>query len=226
MARPLDHPAAALLAGVVLAAALLAATAMSERTAVSQPTASHAASNSGTRTIYPRDRLPALQLADGTREPIRSILNPTGALRYGSFVWNEQGVPGGRVWVYVDLTRQLVSVFRGGHEIGSAVILYGAPEKPSPIGSFAVIQKAADYHSRTYDAPMPYMLRLTSDGVAIHASSVRSGAATHGCIGVPIDFARKLFDTMKVGDRVTIVQSPPAKAASSPSRLPSGSTTS
>ena len=93
----------------------------------------------------------------------------------------------------IDLTRQLMSVFRGGHEIGSAVILYGTDGKPTPTGSFSILEKDADHYSHSYDAPMPYMLRLTNDGVAIHGSNVREGYATHGCIGVPLDFARLLF---------------------------------
>jgi lipoprotein-anchoring transpeptidase ErfK/SrfK len=52
---------------------------------------------------------------------------------------------------------------------------------------------------------MPYTLRLTGDGVSIHASNVREGHATHGCIGLPEPFARKLFDQAKVGDAVVIV---------------------
>ncbi len=59
--------------------------------------------------------------------------------------------------------------------------------------------------SHTYDAPMPFALMLTNDGVAIHASNVRQGWATHGCIGVPIDFAKRLFDTAKLGDSVLII---------------------
>lgn len=57
---------------------------------------------------------------------------------------------------------------------------------------------------------MPYTLQLTSDGVSIHGSMVRSGAATHGCIGVPLEFARRLFGQARVGDEVVIV-APPAK---------------
>jgi lipoprotein-anchoring transpeptidase ErfK/SrfK len=57
---------------------------------------------------------------------------------------------------------------------------------------------------------MPYTLRLTDDGVSIHASDVRWGAATHGCIGVPIAFAERLFDVTRIGDEVMIVS--PAKA--------------
>ena len=52
---------------------------------------------------------------------------------------------------------------------------------------------------------MPYMLRLTSDGVAIHGSKVRQGWATHGCIGVPLDFARLLFGAASKGDAVVIL---------------------
>jgi lipoprotein-anchoring transpeptidase ErfK/SrfK len=52
---------------------------------------------------------------------------------------------------------------------------------------------------------MPYTLRLRNDGVSIHGSNVRYGLASHGCIGVPKDFAAKLFDAVHVGDEVLIV---------------------
>jgi lipoprotein-anchoring transpeptidase ErfK/SrfK len=117
------------------------------------------------------------------------------------------------VWVRVDLGKQLLSVFRDGHEIGSTVILYGTDGKPTPIGDFTIKAKDADYHSRTYDAPMPFMLLLTSDGVAIHGSEVRNGAATHGCIGVPIEFAKLLFAQAGLGDQVYILPVPKAKPA-------------
>ena len=58
------------------------------------------------------------------------------ACNYGDFVWNDRNVPKGTVWVRVDLKSQIISVFRGGHEIGTAVILYGADEKETPDGVF------------------------------------------------------------------------------------------
>lgn len=140
---------------------------------------------------------------------MRSILNITKPMHFGDFVWNDARIPAGTVWVRVDLTRQLLSVFRGGHEIGSTVILYGADSKSTPSGAFTILEKKPDYYSRTYDAPMPYMLRLTSDGVAIHGSNVREGWATHGCIGVPLDFARLIFGAAKKGDLVVIVPAEP-----------------
>ena len=136
---------------------------------------------------------------------MRSILYITKPMHFGDFAWNEDGIPAGNVWVRIDLTRQLLSVFRGGHEIGSAVILYGTDGKATPVGSFTILEKDSNHYSRSYDAPMPYMLRLTKDGVAIHGSNVREGWATHGCIGVPLDFARLLFDAAKKGDPVIIL---------------------
>ena len=136
---------------------------------------------------------------------VRSILNITKPMHFGDFVWNEDGIPAGNVWVRIDLTKQLLSVFRGGHEIGSAVILYGTDGKATPTGSFTILEKDPNHYSRSYDAPMPYMLRLTTDGVAIHGSNVREGWATHGCIGVPLDFARLLFGAAKKGDPVIIL---------------------
>ena len=159
----------------------------------------------GTRIWYSADSYPQLALPDGRREVVRSILNITKSMQFGDFVWNEDRIPKGPIWVRIDLARQLLSVFRGGHEIGSAVILYGTDGKATPTGSFTILEKDADYHSRTYDAPMPYMLRLTSDGVAIHGSNVRQGWATHGCIGVPLDFARLIFGAAKKGDPVVII---------------------
>jgi hypothetical protein len=157
------------------------------------------------RVRYPEARAPALVASDGSRRSIRSLLNVTRAMHYGDYVWNEDGVGPGTVWVQVDLARQLISVFRDRQEIGSAVILYGTDGKPTPSGVFPVLQKARDHRSSLYDAEMPFMLRLTGDGVAIHASSVRRGAATHGCVGVPPAFAEKLFGAVAIGDEVVIL---------------------
>lgn len=147
-------------------------------------------------------------MSDGTQAPVTTMLAVTGRMQFGDFVWNDHGVPPGKPWVRVDLDRQLVSVFRSGQEIGTAVILYGATNTPTPLGWHKVIAKAKDHYSRTYDAPMPYMLQLTADGVALHASFVREGKATHGCIGLPYLFAAKLFEAMDRGDRVLVVGSP------------------
>ena len=157
------------------------------------------------RIRYPEARAPVLVAPDGSRRTVRSLINVTRPMQYGDYVWDEKGIGPGDVWVQVDLARQLVSVFRDRQEIGAAVILYGTDGKPTPTGVFPVMQKARDHRSSLYDAPMPFMLRLTGDGVAIHASAVRRGAATHGCIGVPPAFAERLFAVVGRGDPVVIL---------------------
>lgn len=158
--------------------------------------------------------LTAAQLHEARRaglidRPIKSLLNVREPMEYGEYRWDDRGVPPGLAWVRIDLSTQLLSVFRSGHEIGTAVILYGADGLPTPTGTFPILSKTRNHRSRTYNnAPMPFSLWLTRDGVAIHGSNVRWGSATHGCVGVPTAFAAKLFASLKVGDDVLII---PAK---------------
>jgi len=161
----------------------------------------------GARIRYPDGQPGALQIAQGQRRAIYSMLNTREKMSFGDSVWNDDGIPPGKAWVRIDLSHQTLSVFRAGHEIGTTVILFGENTKPTPTGIFPVLEKKIDHSSTLYDAEMPYMLRLTGDGVAVHASYVRKGAATHGCIGIPIDFARRLYGQMNVGDEVAIVAS-------------------
>lgn len=157
------------------------------------------------RVRYPVGKQPVLTLPNGERRTVASMLNVRSRMKFGDFVWNDAGIAPGPVWVRIDLMRQTISVFRSNQEIGSAVILYGTDGKPTPTGVFPILAMAVEHSSSLYDAEMPYMLRLTNDGVAIHASNVRYGSATHGCIGVPIEFAKLLYAQVKRGDPVAIV---------------------
>lgn len=126
-------------------------------------------------------------------------------LRPGEYVWDDDGVPAGPLVIVVNIRGRVLSAFRGGIEIGRSSLIYGADEKPTPHGSFPILEKDADHHSSLYDAPMPYMLRLTWDGVAIHGSpELADDLATHGCVGLPDAFAAKLFAAAKVGDQVVV----------------------
>lgn len=136
---------------------------------------------------------------------VKHILPIKGPMRMGDFHWDESAAPkSGRIIITVDLAAQVISIFRDGYEIGTAAVLYGADAKPTPTGVYPITQKDADHVSNIYNAPMPYMLRLTNDGISIHASEVRDGYMTHGCIGVPEPFAKKLFNAVKLGDTVIV----------------------
>ena len=200
-----------LLASAAFAEALFASSRSHAVAGVRPPrrTSAKAAATRATDRIYLTRGLLAAAYASGLIDrPVRSILKVPHPLTYGEFVWDDRGVPSGPVWVRVDLESQLISVFRAGHEIGTAVVLYGAERKQTPRGIFPILAKDRDHRSSTYgNAPMPYALRLTGDGVSIHGSNVRWGYATHGCIGVPLDFARRLFSEVHKGDQVVILSS-------------------
>jgi hypothetical protein len=172
-----------------------------------QPTApvAHAATLPAGRIAVPQASVREALAQGLILRPVSNILAVHGRMQYGDYRWDDKGVPKGPTWVRVDLKTQIISVFRGGQEIGTAVILYGADGLATPAGKFPVLAKLKDHRSQTYDAPMPYTLRLTADGVSIHGSNVRWGYATHGCVGVPTAFAAKLFDAVSVGDDVLIV---------------------
>jgi lipoprotein-anchoring transpeptidase ErfK/SrfK len=148
---------------------------------------------------------PAPKPAD-ERFVIKRILPIEGAIKYGEWHWDDKGVPAGPIVVTVDLDARVISVFKGGYEIGAAAVLLGTEEKPTPTGVFPITQKKRHHVSNLYDAPMPYMQRLTDDGITLHATNVEWGYASHGCIGMPEAFAAKVFENTKIGDRVFITR--------------------
>lgn len=140
---------------------------------------------------------------------IKHILPIEGPIKYGEWHWDESAAPAeGPLVVTVDLEARVMSVFRDGYEIGATAVLLGTDEHPTPLGVFPILSKERHNVSEIYgNAPMPWTLRLTGDGVAIHGgSTVELGWASHGCIGTPDAFVSKLFAIAKVGDRVIITR--------------------
>ena len=138
---------------------------------------------------------------------VKRILPIEGPMKYGEWHWNTEGAPqDGKLVVTVDLEARVISVFRGGYEIGAAVAMLGTDEHPTPVGTFPILTKERHNVSEKYgNAPMPWTLRLTWDGIAIHGGNpVENGYASHGCVAVPDEFADRLFDTAKKGDIVVI----------------------
>jgi lipoprotein-anchoring transpeptidase ErfK/SrfK len=137
---------------------------------------------------------------------IKRILPISGPIKYGEWHWDENNVPTGPIVVTVDLDARVISVFRSGYEIGASAVLLGTQEKPTPTGVFPITAKERHHTSNLYDAPMPYMQRLTNDGITLHATEVAWGYASHGCIGMPEAFAKKVFETTHLGDKVYITR--------------------
>lgn len=137
---------------------------------------------------------------------IKRILPISGPIKYGEWHWDDKDVPEGPIVMTVDLDARVISIFRNGYEIGAAAVLLGTQDKPTPVGIFPITEKRRHHVSNLYDAPMPYMQRLTNDGISLHATTVEWGYASHGCIGMPEPFAAKVFQTTQVGDKVYITR--------------------
>ena len=143
---------------------------------------------------------------------VKRILPIDGPIRYGEWHWDEEGLPAdalaGPLVVTVDLEARTVSVFRDGYEIGATAAMLGTEAHPTPLGTFPILTKERHNVSEKYgNAPMPWTLRLTWSGIAIHGGSeVENGYASHGCIAVPDPFAARLFDAARKGDKVIITR--------------------
>jgi hypothetical protein len=126
-------------------------------------------------------------------------------LKPGEWVWKPEIAPEGPILVYVDLGRQLATVYRNGIRIGVSTISSGRPGYETPTGVFTILEKNKDHISRKFeDAPMPYQERLTWSGVALHAGGLPGYPESHGCVHLPMAFSKLLFDTMPLGGTVVI----------------------
>ncbi|HEX2764422.1 MAG TPA: L,D-transpeptidase family protein, partial [Allosphingosinicella sp.] len=155
--------AARLIWSLVVASALIVAAAVTQ-------VGAEASAPPRTRVAAAPDPMPTPKPAAELAPPrlvVRHILPIAGPMKLGEWHWDEEGAPAeGRIVITADLEAGTLSVFRDGWEIGTAAIIYGRDDKPTPLGAFPIREKDADHASRTYGgAPMPYSLRLTGDGV-------------------------------------------------------------
>jgi lipoprotein-anchoring transpeptidase ErfK/SrfK len=126
-------------------------------------------------------------------------------LKPGQYVWRDVPVDAGSERVVVSLSDQLAYVYRGDTLMAVATISTGRDDKPSPTGIFSVLDKKPFYRSKKYDnAPMPWMQRIDQYGIALHGGFNPGYPASHGCIRLPVGFAKKLYSVTGVGTPVYI----------------------
>jgi hypothetical protein len=128
-----------------------------------------------------------------------------GPLKNGQFVWDPKAQPEGTVDIIINLAGQKLYVYRNGVLIGRSTISSGSKGRETPQGIYMILEKNLTHHSNKYhEASMPFMERLTWGGLAIHAGNLPGHPESHGCVHVPMDFAKKLYTATSEGDPVLI----------------------
>lgn len=164
------------------------------------------------------------------QEPVEKIKLKPSPL----YEWNGDGRQVSRI--VVDTDKQKARFYAGDDEIGWSMVATGVPKYPTPTGQFSVIEKVENKRSNLYGkvlgkggkvikssvkvgrdsipsggrfegSSMPFFMRLTHDGVGLHAGPIpRPGQpASHGCIRMPSKLAPVLFKHVAQGTQVAIV---------------------
>ena len=140
------------------------------------------------------------------------------------------------VRVKVSLQNRMVYVMEGSKPLLVTATAIGLPEKPTPKGSFSVIEKIESKRSGSYGFwsngsniiagtsgqcpgagyryvgyPMEYWVGF-APGYGFHVGSVWPVPRTHGCLRIHQHAARELYELVRIGTPVSIAQTQPEDA--------------
>lgn len=107
--------------------------------------------------------------------------------------------------IVLSLGEQRARVYdANGDEIFSTKVSSGKRGYRTRQGEFVITDKHRRHTSTIYGSSMPYFQRLSCSDFGFHYGYVPNYPASHGCIRLPMDAAKKLFAMTQVGDTVTI----------------------
>src|SRR6478735_1078169 len=129
----------------------------------------------------------------------------TVTLKPGQYVWEPERAPEGPLLIVASITEQIAYVYRNGIRIARSSVSTGRPGHPTPVGVFDILEKEKDHVSTIYKgAEMPWMERLTWNGIALHAGDLPGYPDSHGCVRLPLEFSKLLFTVTTKGGTVII----------------------
>jgi len=122
----------------------------------------------------------------------------------GQYLWRK-GLFEGEPRLVVSINDQRAYLYRGEALVAVAAISTGVDEHPTPKGIFTILAKEPMHRSLKYEnAPMPFMQQFDQYGTALHAGHNPGYPASHGCIRLPPEFAKRLYTVTDVGATVMI----------------------
>jgi lipoprotein-anchoring transpeptidase ErfK/SrfK len=141
--------------------------------------------------------------------PVKKVTkrtDPGDGLRPGQFIWEKRASYKNPLRIIAVLEYQRLYVFDGDDLVALTTISSGRKGHETPTGVFKILQKNINHKSNIYNnAPMPYMQRLTWDGIALHAGAIPGYSASHGCIRMPLPFAKALYGVTKMDQEVIVI---------------------
>jgi len=141
--------------------------------------------------------------------PPGQIADAVARLKPGEFLWAPEVSPAGPLLLIVNRETQRAVLYRNGVPMAVTTVSTGRPGYRTPTGVFTVLQKQQVHYSSLYaNAPMPYMQRLTWQGVALHGGELPGYPASHGCIRLPQGFAQLLYGVTTLGMSVIVTDAP------------------
>ena len=109
------------------------------------------------------------------------------------------------ILITVDLSDQRAWLCKNGEVVEHTRISTGREGYDTPAGRYVITDKHPMHNSTLYHVEMPWFMRLNCSAIGLHSGYVTGRPASHGCIRLPSEIARKFYSMTKVGDEVQIV---------------------
>ncbi len=106
--------------------------------------------------------------------------------------------------IEISLGAQKMSVLKRGAPALTTACSTGRAGFSTASGVYVITDKDRDHRSTIYKVPMPYFMRLNCRDFGLHEGNVLSRNASHGCIRLPGETARRLFSEIPIGTLVNI----------------------
>jgi ankyrin repeat protein len=104
----------------------------------------------------------------------------------------------------ISLALQRVALFKNGVPVYRTQCSTGRSGYSTKRGEFVITNKERNHRSTIYKVDMPYFMRLSCLDFGMHAGVVPNYPASHGCIRLPPEAARKFFSEIPIGTLVTV----------------------
>ena len=108
--------------------------------------------------------------------------------------------------VVVDLSSQRVTLYENGVATYSTRCSTGKSGHRTPVGEYVISDRHRHHTSSIYGTSMPYFQRFSFSAFGLHQGYVPNYPASAGCIRLPHQSARHLWDKLNVGDYCVIQQ--------------------